>query len=504
VSTACQDLAPLVAALPLGILDEGERASAIAHMAVCSACPTLGADVEAALALTVPAVTSRALDAERTWLALSPRLERTRPKEEETRDLASQISLNCSYCHDALTRGETAFCAGCLAPHHEDCFSVHGRCSAPGCDERQIVRPGSARPPASRFRGSSRTRSALTTGLIGGFATVAMVGVASTAYLATSARPSLPPTPTALAPPPVPVAPVVRSAPVESPKREFDTQERFERSPKPIDRGIDPQVAAQRLLEEGVALMAKREFELALRVFDMALARDPYLAVAYAHRGVALRELGQLQAALISFGKAITVKPRVASVYEQRADVRLSLGDVKGAVEDLRRAVELNPRKARAWSRLGSAELAVGNVRQALADFTRCIELDPDFLAAYTQRGLCYESLADQAADTPDRQRDLFERAHVDYDFAIDLDPSSPDAWYRSGMLRHKRGGETLANQDLAKYLELSRKGGVAAVDSGAATPESSRRAAVRALLEAAKTKEADDDDAFRSLMDRD
>jgi hypothetical protein len=52
-----------------------------------------------------------------------------------------RITVGCSFCHDGLEQAEAVFCAGCLAPHHEECFTAHGRCSAPGCGQQSVVRP---------------------------------------------------------------------------------------------------------------------------------------------------------------------------------------------------------------------------------------------------------------------------------------------------------------------------------------------------------------------------
>lgn len=78
--------------------------------------------------------------------------------------------LRCVYCHDDLGRRDRVFCATCLAPHHAGCRHTHGRCAAPGCDERQIVRPRLPRapredrpaPPSGRGRAG-----ALLTGMAG-------------------------------------------------------------------------------------------------------------------------------------------------------------------------------------------------------------------------------------------------------------------------------------------------------------------------------------------------
>ncbi len=55
--------------------------------------------------------------------------------------LQLSIALFCSFCHDSVARAEACYCASCLAPHHEECFRTHGRCSAMGCEETQTVRP---------------------------------------------------------------------------------------------------------------------------------------------------------------------------------------------------------------------------------------------------------------------------------------------------------------------------------------------------------------------------
>lgn len=62
----------------------------------------------------------------------------------------------CPYCHDPV-RGRAVTCSGCTAPHHADCWTLHGGCSACGLggatpagvrsaplDWRQVVFAGGA------------------------------------------------------------------------------------------------------------------------------------------------------------------------------------------------------------------------------------------------------------------------------------------------------------------------------------------------------------------------
>lgn len=60
------------------------------------------------------------------------------------------IGLTCSYCHDSLDRSEASFCGSCLAPHHGDCFRLHGRCTVLGCDEVRTVKAAVDGKKASR------------------------------------------------------------------------------------------------------------------------------------------------------------------------------------------------------------------------------------------------------------------------------------------------------------------------------------------------------------------
>lgn len=68
-------------------------------------------------------------------------LARAARQAEAVGALQLQTAVNCSYCHDRLRRAEAAFCSSCLAPHHADCFTNHGRCCAPGCGETRLVQP---------------------------------------------------------------------------------------------------------------------------------------------------------------------------------------------------------------------------------------------------------------------------------------------------------------------------------------------------------------------------
>lgn len=74
--------------------------------------------------------------------AVAVQLTREREQQARVGALALRISVACSFCHGGLSRAEAVFCSSCLAPHHQECFMTHGQCSAAGCGEKQVVRPG--------------------------------------------------------------------------------------------------------------------------------------------------------------------------------------------------------------------------------------------------------------------------------------------------------------------------------------------------------------------------
>ncbi|MGE0710612.1 MAG: PDZ domain-containing protein [Planctomycetota bacterium] len=125
---------------------EGEDPRALReHLAGCPRCQAAQAALDGALA--APALPFDPLDllpAIREQLQAAPA-----PAAAEEPALAG-VRLLCTYCKDALAPLEVVYCAGCLAPHHGDCFAEHGRCSAPGCEGQRVVRAHEAPLPARR------------------------------------------------------------------------------------------------------------------------------------------------------------------------------------------------------------------------------------------------------------------------------------------------------------------------------------------------------------------
>jgi hypothetical protein len=71
------------------------------------------------------------------------------PPDEPARivvQVAPEVSVGCAYCKGRLARPQAVYCAACLAPHHQDCWTSHGKCAA--CAADTLVRAERTPRPA--------------------------------------------------------------------------------------------------------------------------------------------------------------------------------------------------------------------------------------------------------------------------------------------------------------------------------------------------------------------
>ncbi|MBI3722472.1 hypothetical protein HY251_00735 [bacterium] len=170
----CVEIRSLLPFRPLEVLEEDEAEGVSAHLASCQACSKLAQTYDGAFETLREPTEDDAMPATKGDFAAGPLPEKVFEKivariaspEAPSAGVATtpdlSIALVCSFCHDVLARDQTCYCASCLAPHHDDCFRSHGRCSAYGCEETRTVRPQLERASASaapaRSRGPRRSR----------------------------------------------------------------------------------------------------------------------------------------------------------------------------------------------------------------------------------------------------------------------------------------------------------------------------------------------------------
>jgi DNA repair exonuclease SbcCD ATPase subunit len=148
MNDTCAQAAPLVVERALGLTESPQDEK---HVASCPSCQELVRAADEAMKLTLPAPLRAPEDGWQTISALAAK------RRQHVTVVAPRVSLACSFCRGSLTREEAVFCAGCIAPHHRECFAEYGQCAILGCGSVRTVVSATGR----------RRRAALVLALVG-------------------------------------------------------------------------------------------------------------------------------------------------------------------------------------------------------------------------------------------------------------------------------------------------------------------------------------------------
>jgi len=195
------------------------------------------------------------------------------------------------------------------------------------------------------------------------------------------------------------------------------------------------------LLDRGISLAVKREFDLAIENFTEAIQLNPNMVGAYILRGrtlvASVSQVGSIEDNFGGIGLLIDnekVTNEQIQVYDQ-------------AIADFNYALSLDPNNAVIYIERGSAYSVKGELDQAIADSNQAIRLNPNYARAYNDRGFAYY-----------RKKD-YDRAIKDYDEAIRLDLDDPNAtqFRNRGNVYYAKGDydQAIANYTQAMQFEF-------------------------------------------------
>lgn len=345
------------------------------------------------------------------------------PAPVEVREVTG-ISIRCAYCHGALARDEASFCAACLAPHHDECWVEHGRCTAPGCAETRVVRPreGARRPTGGRYRATRRWARVLVV-------TAGLAGVVGVMALRASFAPA-----------------VVQ---VDGEQQTFETFKRLKAEGlrafgefNRAERRGDARVARAKQVE------AQEKLSLALELLTKIIERRRDPTTGFTHKDYEGYEVDQSEVAEI----LVDLEKRGPSAHEAPPAPELRLveaagllaqakqaatdGKVVEATRLLRRSVELDPTNAEARDLLAK----LGKLGEAVEQSTEHLVRDPQ-VQAIEARLLLREGRLDEALNKAEQ--------------ALRLDPTTALAYLVRAEVRVAQGRVDEAMDDLCKSIEL-------------------------------------------------
>ena len=141
----------------------------------------------------------------------------------------------------------------------------------------------------------------------------------------------------------------------------------------------------------GVAVYGK-DFEEALRLFNIAVQEDQNFYAAYANRGFVYKKLGMYPEALADYNKAEAVDPSLATkdgcLYDNMAIIFKKQGIYKKAIQFHGKAVSLSPMNPNIYANRCSTRTLMKNYDLAIVDCKRSLDLDPQNYFALRTYGM--------------------------------------------------------------------------------------------------------------------
>jgi tetratricopeptide (TPR) repeat protein len=260
---------------------------------------------------------------------------------------------------------------------------------------------------------------------------------------------------------------------------------------------------ARILVSRGISHRQKNQLDTALADFDTAVRTDPRFLFALQQRGMTWLRKGNFAAAIADHDQALRIDPKRAASYFERGRAYFKADNKARASEDFARSISLDAKFAssvcytneaspedgiRACTlRLSSADLSTteksklhmnraiswrskGDFDKAFVDFNEAIRLDPKEPLNYTMRGAAW------------RARNDLQRAVEDFSEAIRVDPAYIDAYLRRGQAHESLGDRERALADYRAVVNFPASSGrenaretartrIAALSEGPATP---------------------------------
>ena len=100
----------------------------------------------------------------------------------------------------------------------------------------------------------------------------------------------------------------------------------------------------------GNAYSTQRDYDRAIKDYDLAITLNPNYAKPYNNRGVAYQKKGDYDRAIKDFDEAIKLSPNYGHAFANRAETYLKKNDYERAAQDYDEAIRLEPKSGAARS----------------------------------------------------------------------------------------------------------------------------------------------------------
>ena len=196
----------------------------------------------------------------------------------------------------------------------------------------------------------------------------------------------------------------------------------------------------------GVIHAREGELEKAAGEFELAIRRDPTLAVAYQNLGNVRMRQDDLEGAKEALTTALDKEPEYYKAMYNLALVSVKMGRILDAKHWFKTSATVKQRALDSHFNLGMIYLREGNVAESEASFNRCLAVNAKHAPSMVKLG------------NLQMMRGHPKRAVEQYLLALEIDPDSVEALANIGVVEWSKGHQVEAEQHFLLALKFERK----------------------------------------------
>lgn len=181
----------------------------------------------------------------------------------------------------------------------------------------------------------------------------------------------------------------MKNAPATPPPTPANTKAPVDEKARAAEKKANEEMKAS--FAAGTAAMGAKNYEEAVKQFQMASEKDPTQSVIFAQMGLALANLKKYDDAVAAYRKSIAIKPDDAAVHALVTLALASAGKTEEAMKEVQEVAKLDPAMAgQSYYNLGAIYTNRGKSKEAVEAFKKAIEIDPKNAQSYYQLGIAY------------------------------------------------------------------------------------------------------------------
>lgn len=153
------------------------------------------------------------------------------------------------------------------------------------------------------------------------------------------------------------------------------------------------------------------------KLWSDVIAKFPEEHGAWGGRGLYYRQKKQFDLAIKDLNQAIALNPNEARFFSNRGNIFFDLGRDEEALVDYNRCIALDATDKEAFANRGAIYGRKQRFDEGINDLSYALQLDADFFNAYMNRAVVYGMM------------NQHELAKADYNACLNLDPSNDQIW---------------------------------------------------------------------------